>query len=582
MAVRPSVECLEDRCLPAGLFDTFPVPTVPGQPPRIVLGPDGNLWFTEFAGNRIGRITPAGVITEFPIPTIVSQPFGIAAGPDGNLWFTESRGNKVGRITPTGTITEFPVLTLASQPYEIALGPDGNLWFTESKADQVGRITPAGVVTEFKLPSANSNLGGITAGPDGNLWFTEPDGNRIAQITTAGVVTEFKVPAANSEPVGFSSGADGALWFAESGGGGLAGGDQVGRITTAGVIHEFAVPAANSQPRGIAQGPDGNLWFTEFDPNANAIGRLNRNVSATGPDQGGGPDVRVFDTATGQLVREFPAYDLAFQGGVRVAVADVTGDGIPDIITAPGPTGGPDVRVFDGVTGLTVREFMAYDPAFTGGVYVAVGDVTGDGTPDIVTGPEQPGGPDVRVFDGKTGNLVQEFYAYVPAFQGGVRVAVGDVAGDTRAEIITGPGPGGGPDVRVFAPGTSALVGEVMAYDPGFAGGVYVATGDTNGDGKAEVLTGPGSGMGPTVHIYRGLPLTQVGFLNAYDPGFGGGVRVGAIDVNGDGRAEILTGPGPSGGADVRVFDANSAARMDEFFAYDPRFLDGIFVGGLA
>src|SRR5262245_55081468 len=72
----------------------YPVPTAERDLTGIAAGPDGNVWFTEFSGNKIGRITPNGVITEFPIPTADSGPVGITAGPDGNVWFTESRGNK--------------------------------------------------------------------------------------------------------------------------------------------------------------------------------------------------------------------------------------------------------------------------------------------------------------------------------------------------------------------------------------------------------------------------------------------------------------------------------------------------------
>jgi virginiamycin B lyase len=60
---------------------------------------DGNLWFAEYLGNKIGRITPKGVITEFGVPTTNSAPFGITIGLDGNLWFTESQGNQIGLIT---------------------------------------------------------------------------------------------------------------------------------------------------------------------------------------------------------------------------------------------------------------------------------------------------------------------------------------------------------------------------------------------------------------------------------------------------------------------------------------------------
>jgi streptogramin lyase len=75
-------------------------------PNGITLGPDGNLWFVETAGNRIGRITPAGKIKEYSLPRSGSNPENIAAGSDDNLWFTESSGNAIGRIkAKTGAIT---------------------------------------------------------------------------------------------------------------------------------------------------------------------------------------------------------------------------------------------------------------------------------------------------------------------------------------------------------------------------------------------------------------------------------------------------------------------------------------------
>ena len=84
----------------------FALPNAGSIPNGIAAGPDGNVWFAEYGGNRIGRITPAGVITEFPVPTPDSLPNGIVTGPDKNLWFTEIAGNKIGRITTAGVITE--------------------------------------------------------------------------------------------------------------------------------------------------------------------------------------------------------------------------------------------------------------------------------------------------------------------------------------------------------------------------------------------------------------------------------------------------------------------------------------------
>jgi hypothetical protein len=288
----------------------------------------------------------------------------------------------------------------------------------------------------------------------------------------------------------------------------------------------------------------------------------------TGAGPGGGPHVRVFDGLTGHAVKEFMAYDPAFTGGVYVAAGDVTGDGAADIITSAGPGGGPHVQVFDGVSGALVRSFFAYDPAFTGGVYVAAGDVNGDGVADIITGAGAGGGPHVQAFDGATGAVIRSFFAYDPAFTGGVRVAAGIVTAGGTAAIVTSVGPGGGPHVRVFDGLTGHVVREFMAYDPAFTGGVYVAAGDVNGDGVAEIITGAGAGGGPHVQVFDGATGTLVGSFFAYDPGFTGGVRLAVGNVNGTGPGEILTGPGPGGGPHVRIFTGAGVDFGVGFFAY--------------
>jgi hypothetical protein len=125
--------------------------------------------------------------------------------------------------------------------------------------------------------------------------------------------------------------------------------------------------------------------------------------------------------------------------------------------------------------------FFAYNPAFTGGVNVAVADLDGDTQPEIITSPGAGGGPHVRMFkvDRTTGNVTSlgdGFFAYDPGFTGGVRVTAQDVDGDGNPEIITAPGAGGGPHIRVFkidaAGGAVAIGPEFFAYDAGFTGGV--------------------------------------------------------------------------------------------------------------
>ena len=263
------------RITTAGVFTEFPLPVTPSAPVDVVAGPDGNLWFLENMGNRVGRITTAGVISGFTVPTPSSGLNQITAGPDGNLWFTEGLANKIGRITPAGVITEFPIPTGGSRPNGIAAGPDGNVWFTEGLGNRIGRITPFGVVTEFVIPTSGSVPAGIGAGPDGNLWFTEFTGNKIGRITTAGTITEFPLPAPSSAPNDIAAGPDGNLWFTVSV-------NKVGRITPAGVITELTTPTPASFPASVAAGPDGNVWFTE--QTVNRIGRVNLRVPEPEPE----------------------------------------------------------------------------------------------------------------------------------------------------------------------------------------------------------------------------------------------------------------------------------------------------------
>ena len=94
-------------------------------------------------------------------------------------------------------------------------------------------------------------------------------------------------------------------------------------------------------------------------------GFLGRGVFAVGAGDGGGPRVRVFYDLRGGQATDIFAYDPGFRGGVRVALADLTGDGTPDLVTAPGPGMPPLIRVFDGrvtVTDLVVESPLGLAP----------------------------------------------------------------------------------------------------------------------------------------------------------------------------------------------------------------------------
>lgn len=116
-------------------------------------------------------------------------------------------------------------------------------------------------------------------------------------------------------------------------------------------------------------------------------------------------------------------------------------------------------------------------------------------------------------------------------------MAAGDINGDSVADIITGPGAGIPPEVRIFRvhfdaqrlPGSYTIVlGPTLhAYEGNFTGGVHVATGDVNGDGLHDIITGPGAGRPPLVRIFDGPTLTEVSRFLCYRHRFGGGVFVG-------------------------------------------------------
>jgi virginiamycin B lyase len=270
------------RLTASGNLTEFTVPTASSGPSRIVLGPDGAMWFSESDANKIGRVTTSGVFTEFPVPTPGSFPLGITTGPDNNIWFTEQVAHKIGRVTPAGMFTEFlvpPLGSIPSFPRSIVAGADGNLWFSELFTGRVGRVTTTGAVTMFTVePSCCASLGEITAGPDGNVWVTEQTDNTIVRVTPAGTMSYFALGHAgeggggNAVVFGIAPGADGALWFTTS--------SSFGRITTSGAISEFPLPIPSASPQIIAAGPDGGVWWTEMQ--ANKIARKNV-ISAEAP-----------------------------------------------------------------------------------------------------------------------------------------------------------------------------------------------------------------------------------------------------------------------------------------------------------
>ncbi len=228
--------------------------------------------------------------------------------------------------------------------------------------------------------------------------------------------------------------------------------------------------------------------------------------------------------------------------------------------------------------------FDPFGPGFAGGVRVATGDFDGDGNDDLVTGMGAGGGA-VRVWalnsDGSVGSLLETFLPFGAAFKGGVFVATGDLNNDGRDELAVSRNSGGN-TVKVYSDtDVDGLVSDnaTDVFNPfgAFAGGARIAFGNSNNTGGDELIAAQGPGGG-TVKVFTDAdadravsddPLVESFF--AFTPGYAGGVYVagGAISGAGGGGAEIIVGRG-AGGSAVKVFtDSNANGHVADNPVFD-------------
>jgi cyclophilin family peptidyl-prolyl cis-trans isomerase len=251
-------------------------------------------------------------------------------------------------------------------------------------------------------------------------------------------------------------------------------------------------------------------------------------IVVTGADIGAGsqPLVTVIQAASGDIQGQpFLAYESSFRGGVRVAVGDVVGDGTQQIITAPGPGREGQIRVFrqDG-TEITTFRSLPYGPGYRGGIEIAVGDINGDGTDDIVTAASRGPGL-VRVFYA-TGQAAQPlpgapstaFRAFPRSFNGGATVAVGDFgtftagaltnanAPDGRMEVVVGSGSGMARRVLVYdLSAAPRVVRTITPLGSNLRGGIAVSTGRYDANTIDDIIVAGGFGASSRIEVYSGV-----------------------------------------------------------------------------
>ncbi|MFO0806318.1 MAG: FG-GAP-like repeat-containing protein [Gemmataceae bacterium] len=298
-----------------------------------------------------------------------------------------------------------------------------------------------------------------------------------------------------------------------------------------------------------------------------------------------------------------------FGTNVRIATGDVNGDGFPDTIMVTGPGTPIRVAVISGDDNVTflAGPFDPFDGDFSGGGFVAAGDFDNDGRAEFVVTPDQGGGPRVSVFSLGLDNLPVlrgNFYGINdPNFRGGARAGIGDVNGDGVPDLAVTAGFQGGPRVAlyngrtVFSSRPSALAPDFFAFEQALRNGTYVSIGDVNGDGFGDLIFGAGPGGSARVLTISGQKLLTTGsasaiaaplsnfFVSGVSSSNRGGVRVATADVDGDNKADVIVSTGERTASAVRVYlGANFGGGEPKIFQdLDPYLslvlTDGTFVG---
>jgi hypothetical protein len=264
-----------------------------------------------------------------------------------------------------------------------------------------------------------------------------------------------------------------------------------------------------------------------FDPSVTggvrvAVGDVNGDGTPdliAGTGRGFVAEVRVIDGRTGTTL--FSAQPFGdFAGGTFVAAGDYDGDGLADFAVSPDETGGPRVVIYNSRNRGQVASFFAIDdPNFRGGARIALADINGDGLSDLLVAAGTGGGPRVAGFDARfltttRQKLFNDFFAFAPDLRNGVYIAGGDMNGDGRSEVVVGAGPGGGPQVIAFD-GAGLLSGQYLQVasffggDTGNRGGIRVAVTDFDGDSRADIVTGEATG--PRLNVYLAADLAGTG-----------------------------------------------------------------------
>ena len=586
-------------------------------------------------------LTPGETLVGIDVRPATGEVYGLGATFTGgavgsNTLTTYAINPTTGAATPRGTAVVANILGATNFGFDFNPVPDRIRVTTDLTSDGSGAGSN---VNNFRLNPNNGALvaidpdldatalpGGATNLPETAVAYSNSFSGSTA-ATLYGIVTNGDRLVQNTGGPGFATLADvGPLGVVTTTS--AAGFDISGQNNTAiavlrggGLSRLYSVNLATGAATALGTVGSGIATITDLT----ILSTLTPTVAGGRPDgsvvvltpttsqSGGGAPV------TGQLTAG-PTLNL-FTGeasNVRTATGDVNGDGIDDIIAVTGPaaantTTQTRVTVLSGADLATVLvpAFVPFE-GFVGGGFVSAGDFNGDGRAEFVVTPDRGGGPRVSVYSllagQTTATLLANFFTIDPNFRGGARSAVGRVNADATPDLAVAAGFGGGPRVTLIdgtrvltTNGTNnadKLVSDFFVFPDVLRNGVYIAIGDVNADGFGDLVIGAGPGGGPRLQIISGQTLLTQGAVAAVGNPLSnffvggtdtdrGGVRVSVNDLDGDNRADVVTGTGEARPSRVRAylgknFNFAGTAEPTVFQDVDPfsaTLADGVYVG---
>jgi hypothetical protein len=268
------------------------------------------------------------------------------------------------------------------------------------------------------------------------------------------------------------------------------------------------------------------------------------------------------------------------------------------VAAGAGPTSAPVVKLVDPTTGATLAEQLVFDTKLKTGVQAVLGDLDGDGKPEVIAGTNRGHVAEIRVFsqkvaaDGSVTLVRDDRYSLQPfgaGYRHGLVLAAGDFTGDRLADIIAAPAVGTG-EVKLYesTPTAATPLTFLRSFTP-FAGGtagVSLAIADfgtfndgkvvdaTKLDGKGEIVVTSPRGVAPTIQI-RDASAATVPVLDTITPftkAFTGSYAVTTARINKDSIPDIIVAQGRGGTSVVEVYDGGVAtaanAKLATFAAF--------------